>query len=465
MNSTPVGVCAACGTLNELVVRYCGNCGTSLASRSPRRSLFLTAGVVLLLAGFAVAYVQFRTDGSTTSTFVELLSVIPDNENARRSVRLGDYERYRMLIAARATPPATPGEATAFLSGWSFDGTKARRRDIGAAAISTPLFSGPDSQYAQSYAQQWESLGFGIERIDASAAAGLRSTIGRDGWWLGVPAQYQAVRGKFDAVAVSEQLAHCSKYPVSGFGRDQKCPEEPSQRAASGVRYFSWGDDQQTSGTKRLKPPLFDPVGRGGQVAVTDTWLMRTLQSQQIEQMLQAMRGGSSLADNRDFRETARVLESIGAYAVVLTALTHGPALAEAMQGSGEASGAVKAAWRAQPKAVLDPYTVLGGGVAFDGDQNIGLIAVTHANEAAARANLPRVLDAIRGSMWGDKPLSQRFDFSNARVVGRTILLEVRPTGSTPLVVETTLPTRAGLFQLINSLDTPAFFEPLLIHK
>ena len=361
------------------------------------------------------------------SVYVELLDLIPDNSNARASVILIDYVRVRESQGIESIPDL-PNSAEVrdslvdllgFLTGVSLWG-------YGPTFLSGGNAAGIGESAILPY-----NVGYSIADVDQDIRAGLP------------PEQYTAARGRFDPQRTEQAIQRCGDCPASATGEYR------------GVSYARGEDFADIDFDLRNAAPAFDSLGRGGRLAVLDRYVLRTLWTQGLEDMVDASRGGRSLATNPDFRAAAAALEELGNYTVWLSTRTQSvDHLRDAYLDPHLGTGLDVAEFASPPGpgvVVLQPYAVLGLGVGADGDGPFLTVVLVHDTEAQAMDNvgllLPRRVaeeDSLffsrrflvsndprapvrHGPAWSE--LIERID---ARAEGRLLIAKLRVTLRVP---------------------------------
>ena len=111
------------------------------------------------------------------------------------------------------------------------------------------------------------------------------------------PGVTEIILGQFDSQLTHEALMTCSE-----------C-HSPSIQEHKGLRFYSWGDDDDSNLRMRLAPPAFDSLGRGGRIAVSDSFLLRASSTDEVEAMIDAsLNDDPSLADVEAFRVLANAM-------------------------------------------------------------------------------------------------------------------------------------------------------------
>lgn len=326
------------------------------------------------------AAVRLSQPAAPAGVYQTLLGLIPDTPATRGEVTMTDFARIRDLFGV-ATPadPADPAQREAYFAQLA----ATRARGI------FPTFLSELGTFAQ---QTNLAAYLGYRRVDQDVSAGQP------------PSTFEAVRGVFDPDAAAAALAACAD-----------CP--PAQTAQfEGVTYYSWGDDFAVDLQSVLKPPAFDRLGRGGRIAVTNEYILRTLWTEGMTAMIAAAHGSASLGANADFRLAAQGLEDLQTYGAYLTDQTQ--------TATAETSG-----------PLLRPYSLIAVGVgreangaAFTG------IALVHESEQAAQGNAGLIQRRIgeTSSAATRQPWSSMFSSVEVHATGRLLAITLHGSAIGP---------------------------------
>ncbi len=347
------------------------------------------------------------TAAQTAGAFEELLALVPDTEQTRQQVYLSNIDRFRR--AYNIQPPANPADEqqkTAYLEA------------ISAAALQKGAKGGTGG-FASGHERPPASLVtieryLGYRRVDQDILAG------------GPPEQYEAVRGLFDPAAAERAITGCAA---------DTCPIPARRSQVEGVVYYRWGEDFHQELRSRFMPPVLDQLGRGGRIAVTEQYVLRTLWTAGMEQMLKVWKGNTgSLRQAEDVRLAARSMDRLAAHYAFLTSETQGADVAKAEIELAPAAGraAVEAAWStAAGKPVLERYQYVAAGWSVEGGTTITVIVLVHATEQAAQQNAAHLTRRIAESSSAKtgKPWKDQITGVESKVEGR--VLEVKLKGAT----------------------------------
>lgn len=265
-------------------------------------------------------------DGGLT----DLLRVIPLAEGTRTSVWYNHYARAR-----EANGIETPGEDA------SDEALEQYTQELSSAGVAPGPWISGHTQHAAAQLEHRQYMGFDIGSVEQSILAGEP------------PNQLEAATGRMDPGATDRALAACAECPV------------PEIHEHLGVKFYSWGEDYTYDLEKKLQPPAYDAIGRGGRIAVLDSLVFRTLATANMRSLIETYHDTrQSLADDPDLALAAGEMERLGAYSVVLMGLNE-----DGDRGT-------------------DKYRVLGTGVARDSEGLLIILVFVYEGEDAAGHNV-----------------------------------------------------------------------------
>jgi hypothetical protein len=358
------------------------------------RRLPLVAFALLLLA-LAPATSACDSDPDLAS-HEGILGLIPDDPDRRAAVFTVDYAALRRL--------STPTEAIG-----SIDDTLSPLSRLNLAAQEyagldslTPLGSRGVDAFPE-IVRNWETgLGLSIDDFDLDVRAGGDAALA-------------AAVGRFDADAIDAHLRDCAE-----------CMQ-PQRPTRDGTTYYDFGDG--ASGVRRLEPPVYDNLGRGGQYLFTDRYILHAFDSTLFEPAFDARGTDASLEGNPTFVELARTLDHIEApedvelLASIMSDLhqgpdLYGPAIEEL---SAERRAVVDEALAIQ---LLRPYTALAVAVGLrDDEQQITVVVLTHETPEAATENQARLLERLDSTRsWDGRPWTDLFSSWDVEVDDSTLV-------------------------------------------
>ncbi len=168
-------------------------------------------------------------------------------------------------------------------------------RELGSTGLAAgPWLSGFTHEF-MAQLEQRKYPGFGFGDVDQSILVGDPPYI------------LEAVTGRLDLELTESSLAPCIE-----------CPEAEIYEHL-GIEFYSWGEDFETDLDKKLQPPAFDQLGRGGRIAVLDSIVFRTLRTAGMRALIDTYHGhGDSLADDPALALAAGELQSLGVYSAIL---------------------------------------------------------------------------------------------------------------------------------------------------
>src|SRR5690606_8669030 len=121
------------------------------------------------------------------------------------------------------------------------------------------------------------------------------------------PDRLVAMRGAFDPDGFASRLAACGECAPADVSEHRGWP------------VYGWGEESGQDLGRRLQPPLFDHLGRGGRFALSDHLNARTPGRDAIHAVIDAYEGQGSLADVDEFRLSIAALEEAGTLALLAT--------------------------------------------------------------------------------------------------------------------------------------------------
>jgi hypothetical protein len=234
------------------------------------------------------------------------------------------------------------------------------------------------------------------------------------------PEAYEAVLGNFELKRVTDRISHCPN-----------CGLTAVRKLYAGTEYYAWGDDFRNNLRVRPEAPVFDEQGKGGRLAASSRFVMRTNWSAGIERMLDASAANvPSLANNDDFLLTVGALDSMHAASAYVSACTFSRARVrawlETMSPSDRFIGGLF--WdTAEDEAVLKPYQVFAVAAGWEGEP-FAVLAFLHETPELAQANVERLRQRLESSP-GLKSEFWRDVYSNVDITTDGRLLFVRFDG------------------------------------
>lgn len=215
--------------------------------------------------------------------FLSLISIIPDTRYNRYGVAINDYVRIQEI--ADVAPPDDNASDDTLLAYYD-----SIANVYGFGVGSGPWISG-FGQYSQQFLENREHLAYSFLNIDQSATTIVSPNV------------FEVVRGRFDPHATASALARCNE-----------CPS-PDLMEHRGVEFLSWTDWYPGSLHDRFTPPIFDVLGLGGQLAMSQSYAFRTIESVDMRLLLDAQQDlAPSLGDNADFALAAKEMDDLRIY-------------------------------------------------------------------------------------------------------------------------------------------------------
>ena len=270
-------------------------------------------------------------------------------------------------------------------------------------------------------------LRFGIGNVDGSIwAEDLLRTL-------------EAMTGRFDPEATGTLLSACAE-----------CPE-PETLEHGGIEFYSWGEDLTPDLPNRLQPPAFDPLGRGGRIAVLDSLVLRTIETEGMRHLIDThLDNRDSLADDSDLALAAGALDGLGVYSGLLfgdVAELEALSLCDLRDGCDEEALAElrsQLGMASLESRRLDEYILLGTGVGHDEDGFCTAFVFVYQNEDVAERNVGVFENNLAEgfSIYSDKPWAELFPHSEVWNEDRTLIAKLR--------TESTVNRLIYLFMVVN---------------
>ena len=207
-----------------------------------------------------------------------------------------------------------------------------------------------------------------------------------------------------------------------------ECPP-PLVEERRGITFYSWGEDLALDIQRRLSPPAFDQLGRGGRIAVQEECVFHTVETPGMRGLIIAATRGPSLADVEEYRLMAEGLEDLGAYTAFMTDLTLSLEDAVSLIGEGATAEQREQIRRLLEEGpLLEPYQVFATGAGLDEEGPYMAVVLVHADASAARDNvgLLRQLVLERASLFTRQPWTEMIEEVEARSQGRVFLAKLR---------------------------------------
>ena len=342
--------------------------------------------------------------------YEELLRAIPDTPENRSEVYIDDYALARRLFVIPLPGPGDDEAALQEFYDWNpplgEDGDTVPVLQFGQTAFFSPL-----NYLSKGVAANIHHLAFDIRSMDQTIVAGPQD------------AKLDVTLGRFDPDATDEALRSCSECPT------------PEREEYGGVPYYSWGQDNGVDRDMILAPPAFDRLGRGGRIAVLDSYVFHTWATDEMKSLIDALRDERpSLADFEEYRLLAAGMSRLGAYAMLLSDNTFGlEAMVESYLEWPDASNDQAAEWRvkwAGPGA-LRPYLAFAMGAGKDEDGPYMALALVHADSRPAEENVDLLRRRIEkgSSSIHQTPWSDQIDVASLEIQSEDRLLLAKLRG------------------------------------
>ncbi len=340
-----------------------------------------------------------------SGTFNSLLSLIPATPDSRKFVVINDYVLARDSHSVpHPDADSTDEELLEFIKWTNFIGMS-----------NGPWISGFTTPYAVEQLKNSKHLGFDVRHVETSIAAGPP------------PVPFEAVTGRFDPDATQRALNQCSE-----------C-EEATLEEHLGVPFFVWGEDSDLDLHKRFQPPAYDQLGGASRVAVMDSFVFRTLETEAMKSLINSHQGRTdSLTDDQDLALAARLMDAMNHYSGVLMGEVDFQASISPPCGDWCTQKQYDA-WLPFAEKAIDKYDALGTGVGTDSDGLFFGLVFVYGDEADAERNVRTYEDWLAtmadasDAEWNDGARisvawSEVFLTAQVWHEGRALVAKLRPT-------------------------------------
>ena len=331
-------------------------------------------------------------------SFARFLALMPNRSEYREYLTYNNYEAARDSHGINV-----PGQSAG-------DGElKAYPGALSATGLAQGPWISGYSAYALTQIKNREHMVFGLGNMDQSVRVGQP------------PKTLEAARRRFDPDATETALRQCGE-----------CPEA-DRVDHLGVEFYSWGEDREADLARRHGPPAFDHLGRGGRIAVLDTYVLRTLGTQDMRDFIATYLGqGGSLGDDPDLLLATRAMDELGFYSTQLMDGGWSLGADEAME-SYCPQRAAKSVWARvnahfEESGDLDTYEVLGLGLGFDEDGWFSVLIFIYGDRPHAERNVETLQKMLATGLSVDqqRPWNEVFSETAVRHEGRALTAKLR---------------------------------------
>ena len=342
------------------------------------------------------AAVDWAIEEAWNDRYLQLLGMVPDTPEMRSGVFINNYAMIRQVFDVRLSGPDDVEEDLARI----WNEIRSGQRDV-PLAVDYDVFLGPLHFSVHrgrnlEVNQNRRYLAFDYVNMDQSVVAGFP------------PHTTEAIAGRFDPLLTDEALSACSE-----------CPP-PSREEHRGVRFYAWGESYLTNIKQGYKPPAFDGFGRGGRIAVLDSFVIRTLGTPDMESVIDAtLNEVPSLADVQEFRVLTDSMHRLGAYSMVL-----GDDVAPFRLSTGHRQGLSE-----DMGPLLRPYEAFAMGAGLDSDGGYMALALLHSDGTSAENNVELLRRIIQnGRNYYEEQWKEIIDYNESEVYseGRVLLAKLR---------------------------------------
>ena len=217
--------------------------------------------VFVAITGCASGADDTPSEDKSGGVFERLLAVVPDSPYTREGAYMNDYLRARDAFGIPL--PGHDADEDDLLDYIIKLTVFDNDRGDGYMMADGPEFSGFSLFSQDKNAIRIENLrhlAFDIRHVEQSVTVGG-----------GTRNQLELVKGSFDPDDSRQALDRCDR-----------CPP-PDRQEHMGVEFYSWGEGHLDN---RWLPPAFDGLGRGGRIAVLDSFVLRTSETAGIKALI-----------------------------------------------------------------------------------------------------------------------------------------------------------------------------------
>jgi len=341
--------------------------------------------------------------GSSPGVFEQILSVIPDTESNRAMVAINDYVQMQKQLKIDAPrKDAAPDEQFTFIKDlYSLDGLE---KTLTLAA--TIGFINNNSSYLLNSLESMRNMEIGYWLIDQEASAG----------WP--PINMSIIKGRFNPEKSQQTLVESAK------------DDPPNIETYNENTIYSWGGDNEINLGKRLGPPAYDMLGRGGRFVFQKDFAIRTNQTSIIKQVLDTQQGKqNSLAEVSEFSLIAKELSSHGAMSAYLTNQTQSFEITRDLLAASSQNKTEDIDKYLAQGPILLPYQTIGLGIAKDEKGLYGLIILVHVDAQTAAQNVGLLQQRIDQTSSFFANVKWTSIFSNSSIISQGRVLTAKLYG------------------------------------
>ena len=341
--------------------------------------------------------------GSSPGVFEQILSVIPDTESNRAMVAINDYVQMQKQLKIDAPrKDAAPDEQFTFIKDlYSLDGLE---KTLTLAA--TIGFINNNSSYLLNSLESMRNMEIGYWLIDQEASAG----------WP--PINMSIIKGRFNPEKSQQTLVESAK------------DDPPNIETYNENTIYSWGGDNEINLGKRLGPPAYDMLGRGGRFVFQNDFVFRTNQTPTMKLILDAQTDkNDSLAEAAEFSLIAKELSSHGAMSAYLTNQTQSFEITRDLLAASSQNKTEDIDKYLAQGPILLPYQTIGLGIAKDEKGLYGLIILVHVDAQTAAQNVGLLQQRIDQTSSFFANVKWTSIFSNSSIISQGRVLTAKLYG------------------------------------
>ncbi|NVL91220.1 MAG: hypothetical protein HWN69_09585 [Desulfobacterales bacterium] len=365
--------------------------------------LLITSAVIILFSAILISCTSGEScmswkDMEAGELYKEILQMVPEALGTELKIGITNHEWLRTECGiSRPSSDAGADDVNEYLNELLAAGCDMNEYIIHFASGSFLCGIGMVSSISESPIR-YENVGFGPQNVDIDVGITLGAS------------QIEIILGQFDLGAIDEAMNRMDE------------SVKPVRTKYKGVDILDWGGSGVDL-NRKLAPPVYDQLGRGGVIAIQGDCIMRALEMETIKQMIDARKGDiPSLADNNDFVMITDALAEMGARNLYLSGDVPSYEIYRGLKESVKTSwGAI---WEVE---LLDTYNVSGSGTGKDELGNYSSVVLVFDDAESAETNVEKLTNRInagmelRNTVWPENP-----DEYEIRAEGRTLRVIMR---------------------------------------
>ncbi|NVL91365.1 MAG: hypothetical protein HWN69_10355, partial [Desulfobacterales bacterium] len=319
----------------------------------------------------------------TGELYKEILQMVPEAFGTDVKIGITNHEWLRTKYGmSRPSANAGADEVNAYLNALITAGIGMNECIIQIASATFICGIGMSISSISENPIRYENVGFGPQNVDIDVGITLGAS------------QIEIILGSFSLGAINEAIDRLDE------------STKPVRTKYKGVDILDWGGSSIHL-DRKLAPPVYDHLGRGGVIAIQADCIMRALEMEIIKQMIDARKGDiPRLADNNDFVMITDALAEMGARNLYLSGDVPSFETYRGLQESVNTT-LMGAMWEAE---LLDKYSVSGSGTGEDELGHYLSAVLVFDDSETAGANVEKLTNRVetgmelRNTLWPENP-------------------------------------------------------------